>query len=106
LLVVIEHRDPELRQELVVTKADGSTERAVFACQIGDEGTLRFNGNQLRGAAKWVGDELVIESWVKIGERELHFCDCWSVSPHGKRLIMEHRNDALPGHHVECQRVA
>jgi len=105
LLVVVEHRDPEFRQELVVTKADGSTDRAVFGCQIGDEGTLLFNGSQLRGAAKWVGDELMIESWVRIGERELYFCDCWSLSPDGQRLTMEHRNDALAGQRVECQRV-
>ena len=105
LLVVIEHRNPKLRQELVVTKADASTDRAMFECQIGKEGRLLFNGNQLRGAAKWVDDELVIESWIKIGERELCFCDCWSLSPDGQRLIMEHRNDALAGQHVECQRV-
>ena len=76
LLVVIEHRDPKLRQNLVVTKADGSTDRAMFECRIGEEGGLLFNGNELRGAAKWVDDELVIESGVKIGERELYFCDC------------------------------
>ena len=106
LLIVVDHRDPELRQELVVTKPDGSADRAVFVCQIDEEGTLLFNGNQLRGAAKWVGDELIIESWVRIGERELYFCDCWSLSPDGQRLTMEHRNDALAGQRVECQRVA
>jgi len=105
LLVVIEHRDPKLRQELVVTKADGSTDRARFECRIGEEGRLLFNGNQLRGAAKWVDDELVIESGAKIGERELYFCDCWSLSLDGQQLIMEHRNDALAGQRVECQRV-
>ena len=103
LLVVIEHRDPELRQELVITKADRSTERAVLACQIGVDGTLVFNGSPLRGATKWVGDELVIESWVKIGDCEVYFCDCWSRSPDGQRLTMEHRNDALTGQRVECQ---
>jgi len=105
LLVVIEHRDPKLRQNLVVTKADGSTDRAMFECRIGEEGGLLFNGNELRGAAKWVDDELVIESGVKIGERELYFCDCWSLSLDGQQLFMEHRNDALAGQRVECQRV-
>jgi len=105
LLAVIEHRNPKLRQDLVVTKADGSTDRATFECRIGAEGRLLVNGNQLRGAAKWVDGELVIESWVNIGERELCFFDCWSLSPDGERLIMEHRNDALAGQRVEWRRV-
>ena len=105
--ITIDHRDPELREDLSVTRADGTIDRAVLECRTtGEEGTLLFNQKQLRGAAKWIGEELIIESWATIGERELHFCDCWSLSPDSQILVMEHRNDALAGQRVVCQRKA
>lgn len=46
---------------------------------------------------RWVGRELLIESWVKQGERDLHFRDYWSLSSDNETLTMEHRDDDLAG---------
>jgi len=94
----IEHSDPALREEIVVTKVDGSEERAVFQCRTnGEQGKSLLNGCAVRGNARWEGKELVIESWMQFGTREMHFCDCWSLSPDGQSLSMEHRKDDLGG---------
>lgn len=97
----IDHRDPELREELLVTKADGTQDRAILMCRTtGEEGKISFNGTAIRGRASWTGDELVIESWMELGPRKMYFCDCWSVSADRGTLIMDHRNDDLAGQRV------
>ena len=94
LLVKIEQSHPALREELVVTRQDGSEDRAVFTCWInGEQNRNLLNGTPVRGNATWEGEELVIESWVQFGAREMHFRDRWSLSSDGQILTMEHRND-------------
>jgi hypothetical protein len=51
----------------------------------------------LRGTARWIGDELLIELFTHAADREMHLCDYWSVSPDGETLTMEHRDDDLAG---------
>jgi hypothetical protein len=94
----IEHSDGKLRAEISVTKLDDSEDKVVFECSTnGEQYQNLVNGQRLRGRATWKGEELVIESWMEIGTRAVHFCDCWSLSPDRKTLIMEHRNDDLAG---------
>jgi hypothetical protein len=103
----IEHCESELREELTVTIIGGIENRANFVCHTnGAEGSCFLNGQALRGRASWVGHELVIETWITIAEGETYFCDCWSLSPDGHSLVMEHRNDALTGQRVVFQRGA
>jgi|SRR5579862_1240277 len=93
----IEHRDIELQEELLVSKLDGEEYRVTFKCRIDSEDQCLLNGKPIRGSARWVGEELLIESWIQLGNREMHFCDFWSLSPEGQTLSMEHRNDDLAG---------
>jgi hypothetical protein len=94
----IEQSEFELQAEIVVTKLDGSQDRAVFKCWInGEPDKNLLNGRPVRGGTRWEGEELIIESWMQLGAREMHFCDCWSLSPDRQTLIMEHRNDDLAG---------
>lgn len=95
--VRIEHSDPELLQEIVATKIDGSQEKHIFKCWTNGEQKSLLNGSAVRGCARWDGAELVIESWIQFGAREMHFCDCWSLSPDAQTLSMAHRNDDLAG---------
>jgi hypothetical protein len=98
ITIKIEHSDPELQEEIVVTKEDGSKERVLFQCRTtGEQGRSLIDGRTVRGTATWQGDELVIESWIQFGARELHFSDYWFLSPEGRSLFMEHRNDDLAG---------
>jgi hypothetical protein len=96
--IKIKHSDSELEEKIVVTKTDGSEERVVFKCRTnGEQDGSILNGRAVRGSARWEGEELVIESWIQFGSRDMHFCDCWSLSPDGQTLSMEHRNDDLHG---------
>jgi hypothetical protein len=105
ITVTIAHSDPELQEEIVVTKLDGSEERIVFKCSTnGEPGKNLLNGRAVHGSAKWVGEELVIESRMQSGPREMHFCDYWSLSPNGQTLSMEHRNDDLAGQKTVLER--
>ena len=98
LWVKIEHSDPELQEELVLTRPDGSEQRVVFTCRTNGEQRGNFlNGKDVRGSARWQGDELVVETWLQFGARTIHFRDCWSLSSDGQTLFMEHRDDDLAG---------
>jgi hypothetical protein len=104
--IKIEQSDCELEEEVVVTKLDGSTERVVFQCWInGQQDRNLLNGRPVRGATRWEGEELIIESWMQFAAREMHFCDCWSLSSDGQTLTMEHRNDDLAGQLTILDRV-
>jgi hypothetical protein len=63
----------------------------------GEQDKNLLNDRAVRGHARWEGEELVIESWMHFGTREMHFCDCWSLSPDRQTLSMEHRKDDLAG---------
>ena len=98
LTITIAHSDPELHEEMVVTKDDGTEERAVFKCWTNSEpGRTLLNGRSVDGSASWEGNELVIKSRIPSGTRDSAFRDCWFLSPDGDTLSMEHRNDALAG---------
>jgi len=98
ILMKIVHSDPQLQEEIFVTRADGNEERIVFQCRTDGkpDGNL-LNGRAVRGGARWEGEDLVIESWIQVGTTERHFCDYWSLSPDGQTLSMEHRDDDLAG---------
>jgi hypothetical protein len=101
----IKHSEPELRLEMLVTKEDGSEDRVLFQCWTnGEQGRSLLNGNAVRGSARWEGAELVMETWARFGEREMHFYDCWSLSPDSQTLTMEHRAGDLQGQIVVLDR--
>ena len=105
MTITIEHKDPELREEIVVLRADGQGQRSVFLCRTDSrEGHCSFDGQVVRGGARWEGSGLVIEIWAEVGGRELHLCDCWSLSPDEQTLYMEHRNDDLAGQRTVLNR--
>jgi hypothetical protein len=94
----ITHCDPDLRQEMVVTSPSGAQDQIVFQCRTnGQRDGCLLNGTPIRCRAGWEGKELIIESWLQAGPREMHFRDCWSLSPDGKSLAMEHRDGDLAG---------
>ena len=98
IAVKIAHSDPELHQEIVVTRPDGTEERLVFQCRTdGELGKTILDGSAVDGSACWDGGELVINLRLQAGTRRLTLCDCWSLSSDGETLSMEHRDDDLAG---------
>ena len=98
LTITIAHSDPELHEEMLITKEDGTEERVVFKCWTnGEPGRTLLNGRSVDGSASWEGNELVIKLRIQMGTRDSAFRDCWFLSPDGDTLSMEHRDDALAG---------
>lgn len=98
LLVRIDHTDPVLLVEMVVTKSDDLEDRLLFkGLTTGEESDNAVHGIPVRSRSTWVGAELLIESWMNLGGRESHLRDYWSLSIDGRMLTMEHRDDALAG---------
>lgn len=94
----IEHREPHLDQEILVTRASGEEQRLVFRYKTtGEETTNSVGDRTAKSRVRWDGAELVIESWVETAGRELHFKDHWSLSDDGQTLTMAHRDDDLAG---------
>jgi hypothetical protein len=98
LLVKIEHEEPKIVQKILVSYANGDEESLAFAFETtGEECTNPIGGATARIRAHWEGMELVIESGIKAGERELRFQDHWFLSKDSQTLTMEHRDDDLAG---------
>src|SRR5262245_42645005 len=97
LTVILDHRDPELKQTIVRTTASGD-DKTVFAFWTDGQITTNLIGGADVGTwASWRGSELCVESRMKRGDRELQFRDYWSLSADGLTLTMEHRDDDLAG---------
>jgi hypothetical protein len=98
VLVRINHAEPELVVEMVITKIDDTEDRLLFkGLTTGEEVANPMHGIEVRSCSRWVGTELLIESWMNLGGREGHFRDYWSLSSDGQTLTMEHRDDDLTG---------
>ena len=105
LLARIDHQDPVLIMEMVITKADDVEDRLLFRVQTtGEEVENSLHGMHIRNRSTWVGAELLIESTMNMGGRESVLRDYWSLSNDGRMLTMEHRDDALAGQFTLLER--
>ncbi|MGH9728083.1 MAG: hypothetical protein ACRD4V_05760 [Candidatus Acidiferrales bacterium] len=103
----INHSPAELFVEIVFAAADGAEHRLRFrAPTTGEEAINTVNGQQWRSSIQWVGPDLLIESWVDMGERKGHFRDFWSLSKDGRSLTMEHRDDDINGQITVLEKAA
>ncbi len=106
MTVTITHSEPQLTQTIIITKEDGNEQRISFKCVTnGELDQCEFDGNKVQGAAHWQNQMLVIELWMQQGGEEFYLCDCWSLSPDGHTLTMEHRADALAGQVAVLHRI-
>ena len=102
----VDHAEDLLRVDMTTTRQDGTTSASVFTCSTnGTRESSTLDGKTIRGKAHWIDDELIIESWLEIGDRELYFCDCWSLTDYNQTLIMEHKDDVLAGQMFVFERV-
>jgi hypothetical protein len=97
ILMNIEHRDPSVIQQILLTDANGAEQRQIFTCRVGVDTKNSVSGVELQSSTQWIGTELVIESRFSARDREFHFKDHWSLSEDGRTLNMAHRDDDLAG---------
>jgi len=100
LIMKIEHRAPDLVQQIVATDAAGTERRSVFTCRVGEETISSIGETSLRCRVRWQDAELVIDTLMSRQGNLLRFVDYWSLSPDGAQLTMSHRDDALAGQTV------
>jgi hypothetical protein len=94
IVAKIEHTGAQLTLEMQVTYGDGRESALKF--HIDTDGKETTNG-AVRSKSQWVGNELLIESWMAARDHALHFKDYWSLSADGATLTMAHRGDHLDG---------
>ena len=97
ILAIIEHQEPRLTQQLLVTNADGVEQRMTFSFGTDAETANAMGNASVQTLARWEGTELVIESRMKTPGRDAYFKDHWSLSEDGQTLTMAHRDDDLAG---------
>ena len=97
ILMILDHKEPRLVQQILVTVAGGKQQQMTFNLEIGADTANLMGGGMARNHASWQGKELVIESRVNIAGREAYYKDHWSLSEDGQTLTMEHRDDDLDG---------
>ena len=104
LIMRIDHRGPDLTQQIAATDANGAQQRRIFTCRIGEETISAIGETSLYSRAHWLDGELLIETRMSRQGRDLLFRDFWSLSADGARLVMAHRDDALAGQIVTLTR--
>jgi hypothetical protein len=97
MLVKLDHHKSRLVEDILLVNVDGKEHRLSMEYEIGGETTNSINGAAARSRVRWEGAELILETWLKTGDRETDFRDHWSLSDDGQSLTMEHRDDALAG---------
>ena len=106
IVVKIRHYERELAAEMAITAGDGREHSLLFrGPTTGEEFTNTILGAIWRSQLRWIGSELLIETWVNQDGRELHFRDFWSLSAEGETLTMQHRDDDLTGQTTILERV-
>jgi hypothetical protein len=104
MLVRIDHNEPVILQTVISVAADGVERRSTF--RITTDGRAFENalgGLTLVGRAGWSEDECEIVTTLNAGERVTTYRDYWRLSPDGRRLRMEHRDDPLAGQLVALE---
>jgi hypothetical protein len=98
MLAKIDHHEPTLIQTVVVIDANGARRQLKWEFVTSGEDSVNGVGaGQMRTRASWEGEELLIESWLAVGEHTSHFRDYRLLSNSGETMTMEHRNDDLAG---------
>jgi hypothetical protein len=97
ILAIIEHQEPRLIQQLLITNVDGIEQRMTFSFGTDAETSNAIGNASVQTLARWEGTELVIESRMKTPGRDAYFKDHWSLSEDGQTLTMAHRDDDLAG---------
>ena len=105
-LMKIEHAEPKLIQRVLILHNDGRENIFAFDYETGADTTTDLGAGKARSRAHWQGAELMIESWLKSKDRELHFKDYWALSSDGNTLTMAHRDDDLAGQISVFERAA
>src|SRR5260221_13966983 len=76
MTVKINHSDPELLVEMVITQMNQIEDRLLFrGLTSGEEVTNLVGSLQVRSRSRWMGAELLIESWMNLGGRAGNFRD-------------------------------
>ena len=97
VVAIIEHREPKIIQQLLITKVDGAEQQMTFRFATDAETTNAIGDASGQTLAWWEGEELVVEFRMKTPSRDVCVKDHWSLSEDGQTLTMAHLDDDLAG---------
>jgi len=98
ILVTIQHDESRLIQSIAMINADGREEHMTFRFSTDGQETMNsLRGQEMSVRARWADTELVIETVLRMRDREVRFRDHWSLAADGKTLRMAHVDDDLAG---------
>jgi len=98
MLVKIERQGANLVQDMLVKYENAAEVRIVFTYDMAGKETVNsLRGAPVRTRVHWEGSVLVIESAMKVADREVRLRDYWSLSADDQTLTMAHPDDDLAG---------
>ena len=97
VVAIIEHREPKIIQQLLITKADGAEQQMTFRFATDAETANAIGDASGQTRARWEGPELVVELRMKTPGHDVYVEDHWSLSEDGQTLTMAHLDDDLAG---------
>src|SRR5205823_361012 len=93
---VIEHSDPNLKVSVSAQGAQGKQQNAVNLTTDGKEVTYNMGPREIKAAATWDANVLVINSKLNIGDQDVQIKSKWSLSDDGKTFtIASHYTSAM-----------
>ena len=101
LTAVIAQRADRLHAEMHVSFEGSDDSSLRFGAAIVDGDAMRAGSV---AQARWMGDDLVVETRIETSTGEVLLRDRWWLSEEGRRLTMAHRDDALAGQTVVFER--
>ena len=84
----ISYADPNLKDTITQNLRGNETTYDMNYTTDGKECANKVRGNQVKSTARWVGEELLVDSKV-FAIREATMKDRWSVSADGKTLTLQ-----------------
>lgn len=85
----IQHKDPSLHYSTHQKGAQGEVTTELKYTTDGKECVNTLNGSPAKGAARWQGDDLVIESSRELQGIHIQSKETWSLSEGGKTLTIK-----------------
>jgi len=101
LTAEISHNPEWLHVEMCVSFEDMDDSRMRYEAPIVGSDEVRAGSVAF---ARWMGDDLIVETRFESGGQEIVLRDRWWLSDDGTRLTMAHRDDALAGQQVVFER--
>ncbi len=93
----VTHQDPSLKYTTTQAGQQGEMTTDTAFTTDGKETTNKMFGQDMKGAAKWDGDNLRIDQKGEFQGNEISIAETWALSPDGKVLTISRKINSPQG---------